>query len=62
MSVILGIESSCDETGIAIVRDGREVLANEIPIMKDRIQKILSGEISAVPEHEEDIELEVAVI
>lgn len=39
-----------------------EVLANEIPIMKDRIQKILSGEISAVPEHEEDIELEVAVI
>ena len=28
MSVILAFETSCDETGIAIVRDGREVLAN----------------------------------
>ncbi len=27
---ILGIESSCDETSIAIVRDGREVLSNVI--------------------------------
>ena len=26
--LILGIESSCDETSVAIVRDGREVLAN----------------------------------
>ena len=30
MSVILGIETSCDETGVAAVRDGREILANEI--------------------------------
>lgn len=39
-----------------------DVLANEIPILKDRIQKILSGEISAVPEMDEDevIELETA--
>ncbi|MBF2053025.1 MAG: peptide deformylase [Candidatus Sericytochromatia bacterium] len=35
-----------------------EVLANEIPVMKDRIRKILSGELPAVPEYEEDIELE----
>lgn len=28
--LVLGIESSCDETACAIVRDGREVLANEI--------------------------------
>lgn len=28
--IILGIESSCDETAVAIVRDGREVLANQI--------------------------------
>ncbi|MEB3221838.1 MAG: tRNA (adenosine(37)-N6)-threonylcarbamoyltransferase complex transferase subunit TsaD [Candidatus Sericytochromatia bacterium] len=27
-SVILGIESSCDETSVAVVRDGHEILAN----------------------------------
>ena len=27
---ILGIESSCDETAVAVVRDGREILSNEI--------------------------------
>ena len=26
--IVLGIESSCDETGVAIVKDGRHVLAN----------------------------------
>ncbi len=46
MSVILGIESSCDETGIAIVRDGREVLANEIASQID-IHKVFGG---VVPE------------
>ncbi len=30
MSRILGIETSCDETGIAIVENGRHVLANEV--------------------------------
>ncbi len=30
MSLILGIESSCDETAAAIVRDGEEVLSNAI--------------------------------
>ncbi|NLO33150.1 MAG: tRNA (adenosine(37)-N6)-threonylcarbamoyltransferase complex transferase subunit TsaD [Candidatus Hydrogenedentes bacterium] len=30
MSIILGIESSCDETGVAVVKDGREVLANVV--------------------------------
>ena len=28
---ILAIESSCDETAVAIVRDGREVLTDCIP-------------------------------
>ncbi|MBI2425017.1 MAG: tRNA (adenosine(37)-N6)-threonylcarbamoyltransferase complex transferase subunit TsaD [Candidatus Hydrogenedentes bacterium] len=28
--MVLGIESSCDETGIAIVRNGVEVIANEV--------------------------------
>lgn len=30
MSVVLGIETSCDETGVAIVRDGHTILANEV--------------------------------
>ena len=36
--ICLGIESSCDETAVAIIKDGREVLANvvstQIPIHK----------------------------
>ena len=28
--LILGFESSCDETAVAVVRDGREILANKI--------------------------------
>ncbi len=30
MSVVLAFETSCDETGVAIVRDGREVIANVV--------------------------------
>src|SRR5438067_2635696 len=30
MAMILGIESTCDETGAAVVRDGREVLSNVV--------------------------------
>ena len=28
--IILGIESSCDETSVSIVKNGREVLSNVI--------------------------------
>ena len=28
--IILGIESSCDETSIAILRDGKDILTNKI--------------------------------
>ena len=28
--LILGIESSCDETSAAVVRDGREILSNAV--------------------------------
>jgi len=35
-----------------------EVLDRELPVMKERIRKILSGEIPAVPEYLEDHELE----
>ncbi len=30
MTLILGIETSCDETGVAVVRDGRAIVANEV--------------------------------
>lgn len=46
MSLVLGIETSCDETGIALVRDGREVLANEVASQID-IHKEFGG---VVPE------------
>ena len=28
--IIMGIETSCDETAVAIVKNGREILADEI--------------------------------
>ena len=28
--LVLGVESSCDETSVAIVKDGKEVLSNVI--------------------------------
>jgi N6-L-threonylcarbamoyladenine synthase len=34
-SLILGIETSCDETAAAVVRDGREVLSNVIASQND---------------------------
>ncbi len=46
MSVILGIETSCDETGVAIVKDGGKVLANEVASQID-IHKEFGG---VVPE------------
>jgi len=30
MKRVLGIETSCDETGVAVVEDGRNILANEV--------------------------------
>ena len=44
--VTMGIESSCDETSVAIVADGREVLSNVILSQID-IHKIYGG---VVPE------------
>jgi len=46
MSLILGIETSCDETGIALVEDGRRVIANELFSQVD-IHKVFGG---VVPE------------
>lgn len=44
--LVLGIESSCDETSISVVRDGREVLSNVISSQID-IHKLYGG---VVPE------------
>jgi N6-L-threonylcarbamoyladenine synthase len=33
--LVLGIESTCDETGISIVRDGREILSNVVMTQED---------------------------
>ena len=33
--LILGLESSCDETAAAVVRDGREVLSNVVSSQAD---------------------------
>ena len=44
--IILGIESSCDETSVAVLKNGREVLANVISSQID-IHKLYGG---VVPE------------
>lgn len=46
MSLVLGIESSCDETSVSVVKDGREVLSNVISSQID-IHKLYGG---VVPE------------
>lgn len=46
MSRVLGIETSCDETGVAIVEDGRRVLANLVASQID-VHKVFGG---VVPE------------
>ena len=46
MSRVLGIESSCDETGVAVVEDGRRVLANIVASQID-LHKVFGG---VVPE------------
>ncbi len=45
--IILGIESSCDETGIGIVKNGRDVLSNIISSSSD-IQKEFGGVVPEV--------------
>lgn len=46
MALVLGIESSCDETSVAVVEDGRKVLSNIISSQID-IHKVYGG---VVPE------------
>src|ERR1700722_11688752 len=39
MMLVLGIESTCDETGFALVRDGKKILSNVIASQEDLHQK-----------------------
>ncbi len=45
--IILGIETSCDETAVAVVEDGRIVLSNQIASTKD----LFANAGGVVPEH-----------
>lgn len=45
--IVLGIESSCDETAVAIVRDGREILSNIVLTQID-IHKKFGGVVPEV--------------
>lgn len=45
--LVLGVESSCDETSVAIVKDGKEVLANVINSQID-IHKLFGGVVPEV--------------
>ncbi|MDE6013605.1 MAG: tRNA (adenosine(37)-N6)-threonylcarbamoyltransferase complex transferase subunit TsaD, partial [Anaeroplasmataceae bacterium] len=45
--LVLGVESSCDETSVAVVRDGKEVLSNVINSQID-IHKMFGGVVPEV--------------
>jgi N6-L-threonylcarbamoyladenine synthase len=40
--VILGIETSCDETSVAVVKNGREILSNII-LSQDTLHRRFGG-------------------
>ena len=54
---VLGIESSCDETAAAVVRDGREIISNVVNTQID-IHKVYGG---VVPEVAARSHLEVVI-
>lgn len=45
--IVLGIETSCDETAVAIVKDGRQVLSNVVQSQID-IHKVFGGVVPEV--------------
>lgn len=49
--LVLGVESSCDETSVAIVRDGKEVLANVVYSQIDT-HKVFGGVVPEVASRE----------
>lgn len=55
--LILGIESSCDETSIAIVKNGREVLSNVVSSQID-IHKLYGGVVPEIASRNHVINIE----
>ena len=55
---ILGIESSCDETSVSVVKNGREVLSNVISSQID-IHKLYGGVVPEIAsrKHIENIDI-----
>ncbi|MBP8130166.1 MAG: tRNA (adenosine(37)-N6)-threonylcarbamoyltransferase complex transferase subunit TsaD [Candidatus Hydrogenedentes bacterium] len=51
MSRILGIETSCDETGVAVVADGRRVLINEVASQVD-LHRAFGGVVPEIASRE----------
>lgn len=51
MSRVLGIETSCDETGVAVVEDGRRVLINEVASQID-LHKEFGGVVPEIASRE----------
>ena len=49
--IVLGIESSCDETAVALVRDGQEVLASKVASQVD-VHKVFGGVVPEVAARE----------
>ena len=45
--IVLGVETSCDETSVSIVKDGKEVLSNIIYTQID-IHKLYGGVVPEV--------------
>ena len=45
--IVLGIETSCDETSVALVKDGREVLSNVVYSQID-VHKVYGGVVPEV--------------
>ena len=44
---VLGVESSCDETAAAVVRDGRQIISNVVNTQID-IHKVYGGVVPEV--------------
>ena len=49
--IILGIESSCDETAAAVVKDGRQVLSSEV-FSQIETHKIFGGVVPEIAARE----------
>ena len=52
----LGIESSCDETSVAIVKNGREVLSNVIDTQIKDLEREIQSDLGRIATLEREVE------